>query len=114
MEELIARRKKLKGKLTRLKNKVDEDITREWDVDTTQLYDEQIDALCGEFDILYDDILATCTTDDESNHQRQYDQSADRCDEVKPALKRILRGLLGVRQPVTNRNQPSDQNGRNE
>ncbi|CAG7836074.1 unnamed protein product [Allacma fusca] len=103
MEELIARRKQLK-----------EDTARDWDVDTTTMYDEQIDALRREFDVLYDDILATCTTDEESNHQRQYDESADRCDEVKLALKRIFRGLLGVRQPVTNRIQPRDKNARNE
>ncbi|CAG7820849.1 unnamed protein product, partial [Allacma fusca] len=101
MEDLVARRKHLKGKLTRLKNKI-EDGTIEWEVSTVTLYEEQIDDVRVEFDNLYDDILKICPEEEEDDHQQQYNVSADRIDEVKLAIQQIMRNLVGQQQTSQN------------
>ncbi|CAG7820924.1 unnamed protein product [Allacma fusca] len=104
MEDLVARRKLLKGKLTRLKNKI-EDATIEWELSTITLYDDQLDDVRVEFDSLYDEILKICPEEEEEEHQLQYNASADRVDEVKLAIQQIMRSLVGTQQtPQANRN----------
>ncbi|CAG7718114.1 unnamed protein product, partial [Allacma fusca] len=96
--DLVARRKVLKANLTRLKKKVIEEAPAEWDIDTICLHEEHIDGLRKEFRNLYDEIFAHCKEAQEESHQRNYDEINDRCDEVKVAVKRILRELVGQQQ----------------
>ncbi|CAG7832877.1 unnamed protein product [Allacma fusca] len=102
MDELIAKRKTLRGRLTRLKNKADDPVAQQWDIDTVNLYEKHVDDLRAEIHCLYEDILASCPTEEEE-HQRQCDEYVDRCDEVELTIKRILRGLLGGRPLNQNR-----------
>ncbi|CAG7731024.1 unnamed protein product, partial [Allacma fusca] len=68
-----------------MKNKVDHETAQDWDIDTANIYDDKLTELWTEFNTLYDDILAECPQEQEDIHQTQYDEIADRFDEVQIA-----------------------------
>ncbi|CAG7832763.1 unnamed protein product [Allacma fusca] len=101
MDALLAKRTLLKRKLTRIKTKIDVQP----DIHTAKVQEEQIAILYTEFNQLFDEIISTCPTDEDGIHQDQYDEIAERFDEAKVAIRRILHQLSGV-SPSTSGQRP--------
>ncbi|CAG7817678.1 unnamed protein product, partial [Allacma fusca] len=105
MDALLSRRKLLKTKLTRVKTKVEAHREKMIDTHTARVYEEQIQELWSEFNELFDEILSTCSEDEDDEHQRQYAEIAERFDDAKVAIRRIIEELTGTHHHATNRRQ---------
>ncbi|CAG7665670.1 unnamed protein product [Allacma fusca] len=103
MEALIAKRRLLKAKVSRIKSKVEHESSGSWNVDTATIYENKMAELWTEFNLLFDEIFAVCPEDEEEGHQGQYSEIADRIDEIQVALMNMVRRLRGNEQPIQRR-----------
>ncbi|CAG7832398.1 unnamed protein product, partial [Allacma fusca] len=92
MEEYIKRRRHLRKRLEKTKEKL-ESIENPIMYDMCNIIQEQLQELWIELKNCSDDILTTCDSDDEDEHEGVFDEINDEYNEVKLMLRTKLATL---------------------